>query len=118
MEVTGASIGNRAMAAAVSGSAPMIREGKSLTAALESTDLLDHLALEMVKVGEQTGALADMLNSLADFVDEEFETRMQALLSLFEPVMLILMAVIIATMVMAVYLPLFQAISAVQGRSY
>jgi type IV pilus assembly protein PilC len=116
MEVTGASIGNRAMAAAVTAAAPMIREGKSLTVALESTHLLDNLALEMVKVGEQTGALADMLTSLADFIDEEFETRMQTLLSLFEPVVLVMMAVIIATMVMAVYLPLFQAISAVQGR--
>lgn len=114
LEVTGSSIGNRALAAAVTAATPLIREGKSLTTALESAGFLDNLALEMVKVGEQTGALADMLTSLAEFIEEEFETRMQALLSLFEPVMLVLLAAVVATMVMAVYLPLFQAISAVQ----
>jgi type IV pilus assembly protein PilC len=118
MEVAGASVGNRALAAAVIEAGPLIREGKSLTTALESTGLLDNLALEMVKVGEQTGALADMLHSLAEFIDEELETRLQTLMSLFEPVILILMALIIATMVIAVYLPLFQAISAVQSRPY
>jgi len=117
MEVTGASIGNRALAAAVTDAAPLIREGKSLTAALESTGMLDNLALEMVKVGEQTGALADMLKSMADFIDEEFETRMQTLLALVEPLMLVAIAVLIAVMVISVYLPLFEAISAVQGRA-
>ncbi len=116
MEVTGASIGNRALAAAVSQGVPLIREGKSLTVALESTGMLDNLALEMVKVGEQTGALADMLKSLAEFIDEELETRMQTLLALVEPLLLVVMAVVIAVMVIAVYLPLFEAISAVQGR--
>ena len=118
MDVTGASIGNRALAAAVADAAPLIREGRSLTAALESTNLLDNLALEMVKVGEQTGALADMLKSLAEFIDEELETRMQTLLALVEPLLLVVMAIVIAVMVIAVYLPLFQAISAVQQRAY
>lgn len=117
MEVTGASIGNRALAAAVTDAAPLIREGKSLTTALESTGMLDNLALEMVKVGEQTGALADMLKSMADFIDEEFETRMQTLLALVEPLMLVAIAILVAVMVISVYLPLFEAISAVQGRA-
>jgi type IV pilus assembly protein PilC len=114
MEVASASVGNRAMAAAVGSAVPQIREGRSLTAALESTNMLDNLALEMVKVGEQTGALADMLNAVADFFDEEIDTRMAAVLSLVEPVMLVLMAVIVAGMLLAFYLPLFEAISAVQ----
>jgi type IV pilus assembly protein PilC len=118
MEVTAASIGNRALAAAVSQGVPLIREGKSLTVALEATGMLDNLALEMVKVGEQTGALADMLKSLAEFIDEELETRMQTLLALVEPLLLVIMALVIAVMVIAVYLPLFEAISAVQGRQY
>jgi type IV pilus assembly protein PilC len=118
MEVTAASIGNRALAAAVSQGVPLIREGKSLTVALEATGMLDNLALEMVKVGEQTGALADMLKSLAEFIDEELETRMQTLLALVEPLLLVIMAIVIAVMVIAVYLPLFEAISAVQGRQY
>src|SRR6267143_1800778 len=82
MEVAAASVGNRAMAAAVGAATPQIREGRSLTAALESTQVLDNLALEMVKVGEQTGALADMLNAVADFYDEEIENRMAAVLAM------------------------------------
>jgi type IV pilus assembly protein PilC len=114
MEVASASVGNRAMAAAAAAATPQIREGRSLTSALESTQMLDNLALEMVKVGEQTGALADMLNAVADFYDEEIETRMAAVLSLIEPVMLVCMAVIVAGMLLAFYLPLFEAISAIQ----
>ena len=102
------------VAAAVGAATPQIREGRSLTTALESTQVLDNLALEMVKVGEQTGALADMLNAVADFYDEEIETRMAAVLALIEPIMLVCMAVIVAGMLLAFYLPLFEAISAIQ----
>jgi type IV pilus assembly protein PilC len=114
MEVASASIGNRALAAAVAGATPLIREGRSLTTALESTGLLDNLALEMVKVGEQTGALADMLSAVADFYDEELDTQLATVMALVEPVMLVLMAVVVAGMVLAFYVPLFQAISALQ----
>jgi type IV pilus assembly protein PilC len=114
MEVAAASVGNRAMAAAAAGAAPQIREGKSLTAALESTGMLENLAIEMIKVGEHTGALADMLTAIADFYDEDLETRLQTVLALVEPVILVLMAVVVAGMLLAFYLPLFEAISAVQ----
>jgi type IV pilus assembly protein PilC len=114
MDVASASVGNRAMAAGVAAATPQIREGRNLTSALESTGMLDNLALEMVKVGEQTGALADMLNAVADFYDEEIETRMAAVLALIEPIMLVCMAVIVAGMLLAFYLPLFEAISAIQ----
>ena len=96
LEVAAASIGNRAMAAAVSAATHQIREGRSLTTALESTGMVDNLTLEMVKVGEQTGALGDMLNAVADFYDEEMETSMAKVLALVEPVLLVLMAVIVA----------------------
>ena len=65
-------------------------------------------------MGEQTGALGDMLNAIADFYDEELDNQMAALLSLVEPVLLVLMAIIVAAMLLAFYLPMFQAISAVQ----
>ncbi len=116
LEVAAASIGNRAMARAVGGATGRIREGASLTSALDSTGMLEALPLEMVKVGEQTGALGDMLNAIADFYDEELDNQMAAILSLVEPVLLVLMAVIVAAMLLAFYLPMFQAISAVQGR--
>jgi type IV pilus assembly protein PilC len=115
LEVAANSIGNRAMAAAVAVATPQIREGKSLTTALESTGMLEDLALEMVKVGEQTGALGDMLNSVAEFYDEEVDTRLATVLALVEPLMLVMMAFLVAGMLLAFYLPLFQAISAIQA---
>ena len=114
IDVASASVGNRAMAGALQGATERIREGASLTAALESTAMLEALPLEMVKVGEQTGALGDMLDAISDFYDEELDTQMAAVLSLVEPVLLVLMAVIVAGMLLAFYLPMFQAISAVQ----
>jgi type IV pilus assembly protein PilC len=114
MEVSASSISNRAMAHAVGQAVPQIREGKSLTTALESTRLVDNLALEMVKVGEQTGALADMLTAVADFYDEEMSGRVATVMALAEPVVLVLMAVLVAGMLLAFYLPLFEAISAIQ----
>jgi type IV pilus assembly protein PilC len=115
LDVAAASIGNRAMSRAVAGATGRIREGASLTTALETTGMLEALPLEMVKVGEQTGALGDMLNAVADFYDEELDTQMATVLSLVEPVLLVVLAVIVAAMLLAFYLPMFQAISAVQG---
>jgi type IV pilus assembly protein PilC len=115
LEVAASSVGNRALGQAVGGATGRIREGASLTVALESTRMLEALPLEMVKVGEQTGALGDMLSSVADFYDEELDTQMATVLSLVEPVLLVVMAVIVAGMLLAFYLPMFQAISAVQA---
>jgi type IV pilus assembly protein PilC len=115
LEVAAASIGNRAMSGAVAGATERIREGGSLAGALESTGMLEALPLEMVKVGEQTGALGEMLGSISEFYDEELDTQMAAVLSLVEPVLLVLMAVLVASMLLAFYLPMFEAISAVQG---
>jgi type IV pilus assembly protein PilC len=115
IDVAASSIGNRALGTAVAAAAPQVREGKSLTVALESSGVLEHLALEMIKVGEQTGALADMLNAVAEFYDEDLDTRLQTVLALIEPIMLVIMAVIVAVMLLAFYLPLFEAIGAVEG---
>jgi type IV pilus assembly protein PilC len=114
LETSAASIGNRAMARAVGGSTRLIREGASLTTALESTRMFETLPLEMVKVGEQTGALADMLSAVADFYDEEMSGRVAAVMALAEPVVLVLMAIMVAAMLLAFYMPLFEAISSIQ----
>jgi type IV pilus assembly protein PilC len=116
IDVAARSIGNRAMGEAIGGASGRIREGASLTSALESTRMLEALPLEMVKVGEQTGALGEMLNAVAEFYDEELDTSMATALSLVEPLLLMLMAVVVAGMLLAFYLPMFQAISAVQAR--
>ena len=116
LETAAASIGNRAMGTAVSGCTHRIKEGASLTIALESTGMLEALPLEMVKVGEQTGALADMLNAVAEFYDEDLDIRIATVLSLVEPVLLVMMAVVVAGMLLAFYLPMFEAISTIQSR--
>lgn len=114
MEVSAASVSNRAMAVAVAQAVPLVREGKSLTTALESTGMVENLAIEMVKVGEQTGALADMLTAVADFYDEELGGRVATVMALAEPIVLVMMAVVVAGMLLAFYLPLFEAISTIQ----
>ena len=71
--------------------------------------MVPDIAIDMIKVGESTGALADMLNEVSDFLDEEVETRVARLLTLIEPVMLVVMGAIIATLLIAMYLPMFSA---------
>jgi len=76
--------------------------------------VFEDLAIDMVKVGEATGALDQMLSSVADFLDEEVEVRMQRILSLIEPLMLIFMGLIVALLLLSVYLPLFSALGNVR----
>lgn len=115
LEVASGAVGNRAISTAVMKALPQVREGRSLTAALESTGMFENITLEMVKVGEQTGALGDMLTSVADFYDEELETQIARVLSLVEPVVLVLLAVGVGSIILSVYLPMFQAISGLQS---
>ena len=114
LDVAASSVGNRAVAGAVVRATPQIREGKSLTAALESTGMFESLPLEMAKVGEHTGALAEMLNTVAVFYDEELETRMATLLPLIEPILLMVMAVVVGMLILTFYLPLFQVFSVIR----
>jgi type IV pilus assembly protein PilC len=65
------------------------------------------MSIDMVKVGEATGSLDDMLGNVSDFLDEQIETRMQRLLSMVEPLMLVFMGIIIAILLIAIYLPMF-----------
>jgi type IV pilus assembly protein PilC len=115
LEVASASVGNRAMGQAIADATPLIREGKNLTHALESTGMFESLSLEMVKVGEQTGSLGEMLTALAEFYDEELDSRIAVTLALVEPLMIMLLAVVVATMLLAFYLPIFESFSRIQG---
>ena len=72
------------------------------------------VAVKMTEVGESTGSLQDMLNSLADFYDEELETSLERFVTLVEPVLLILLGIVIAALLLALYLPLFQLSSVVK----
>ena len=94
-----------------------MQEGKSLSTALDATGHVEPLTVEMIRVGESTGALGEMLNQVADFYDEDLEVKVQTILSLVEPVLLVFMAVVIGSMVLALYLPMFEMFSAIQSRT-
>ena len=95
-EIAVASVGNAYVRSKLEPTIQMVREGKPFHAALEKSEIFTDMAIDMVKVGEATGSLDDMLTSVADFLDEQVETRMQRLLSLVEPMMLVFMGIIIA----------------------
>ena len=106
-EIGVSAVGNSFVRNRIEPKIQLVREGKPFHQALEESDIFTDMAVDMVKVGEATGSLDEMLTSVADFLDEQIETRMQRLLSLVEPLMLVFMGIIIAILLIAIYLPLF-----------
>src|SRR5581483_3027964 len=92
-----------------------VREGESFAAALESREAFPDVAVKMAEVGESTGALQDMLNTVADFYDEEISTTMDRFITLVEPVLLVVIGLVIAGLLLALYMPLFQLSSVLSG---
>lgn len=84
-----------------------VREGRTLSSGLTATKVMPDLAIEMVEVGESTGALPQMLNSVADFFEQDVETRMQAMLALVEPAILVVVSVVVSVVLVSLYLPIF-----------
>ena len=107
LDISAKSVNNRAIAEGLGAVARRVREGGSLAGTLNDQHIFPHVAVEMIEVGESTGALADMLNSVADFYDEENETTLTRFSNLIQPVLLILMGVIIAFLLLSLYMPLF-----------
>jgi len=106
-EIGIASVGNAYVRSKISPTIQMVREGKPFYAALETSGIFTDMSIDMVNVGEATGSLDEMLSSVADFLDEQIETRMQRLLSLVEPMMLVFMGIIIAILLISIYLPMY-----------
>ncbi len=106
-EIAVSSVGNAYVRSRLEPTIQMVREGKPFHDALEKSEIFTDMAIDMVKVGEATGSLDDMLSSVADFLDEQVETRMARLLSLVEPMMLVFMGIIIAILLVSIYLPMF-----------
>ncbi|HYG62830.1 MAG TPA: type II secretion system F family protein [Thermoanaerobaculia bacterium] len=106
-EIAVSSVGNTWVRSRIEPNIQMVREGKAFHAALEKSEVFTDMSIDMVKVGEATGSLDEMLSNVADFLDEQIETRMQRILSLIEPMMLVFMGIIIAILLVAIYLPLF-----------
>jgi type IV pilus assembly protein PilC len=108
-------IGNRYVAHEIEDVGQRVREGESMAAAMRARPVFPDVAVKMVEVGESTGALQDMLNSLADFYDEEIETAVGRFITVIEPLLLVVMGIIIAALLLALYMPVFQLSSVVGG---
>ena len=108
-------IGNRFVAHEILEVGQRVREGESMAAAMRARSVFPDVAVKMVEVGESTGALQDMLNSLADFYDEEIETSVGRFITVIEPLLLVIMGVVIAALLLALYMPVFQLSSVVGG---
>jgi type IV pilus assembly protein PilC len=114
LDIAANSIGNQYMAGQLEIVSSRVREGESFASALEARHEFPEVAVKMAEVGESTGALQDMLNTVADFFDEEISTNMERFLALVEPMLLVIMGVVIAGLLLALYMPLFQ-LSSVLG---
>jgi type IV pilus assembly protein PilC len=108
LDIAARSIGNQFMASQLEIVSSRVREGESLAAALDARRVFPEVAVKMAEVGESTGALQDMLNTVADFYDEEIATNMERFVTLVEPVLLVIMGIVIAGLLLALYMPLFQ----------
>jgi type IV pilus assembly protein PilC len=115
LEVAARSTGNRYMGRELEIVAGRVREGQSFAQTLLERQTVPDVAIKMIEVGESTGSLTEMLNSLADFYDEEIETEVARFVTVIEPAMLVFMGVVIAGIVLALYLPLFQLTSVMGG---
>ena len=116
LETAARSISSRRVSKAVVSSIATVREGKSLAESLERTNIFPDLASEMITVGEQTGALPAMLNSVAEFFEEDVATALTASLALIEPAILILMGVVVVFILISLYLPIFSLGSTAGGQ--
>ena len=114
LEITAKTAGNRVIQDAIMQSRASIAGGDTIAAPLQKSAVFPPMVISMIAVGEQTGGLDEMLSKIADFYDEEVDAAVSGLLSLLEPIMIVFLGVIVGGMVVAMYLPIFDMINAVQ----
>ena len=107
LETASDSLGTPLLRRALDKASKLVREGQPLSASLKTTGIFPPLSVDMIEVGESTGALPTMLNSVAEFYEEDVNTRMAAALSLIEPAIMIFMGCFVAFVLIALYLPIF-----------
>ena len=115
IEIASQSITNQLVATKIQGIVQNVREGEPLWRSLDNTKVISDLAIEMIKVGESTGALTEMLANVSEFYDEEIEARLSRMVAAIEPLILVLMGGVIAVLLYAFYLPLFRLSTVGQG---
>lgn len=113
LEITARTSGNRVIQEAVLATRASIREGETIAAPLKQSDVFPPMVVQMIAVGEETGALDEMLNKIANFYDDEVNTAVDTLTSIIEPIMIVIMGALVGGMVVAMYMPMFKLISVV-----
>ncbi len=113
LEVTARTAGNRVIHDAVMKSRDAIERGETIARPLEESGAFTPMVVRMVEVGEQTGALDEMLERVADFYEQEVDTALEAVIAMVEPVMIVVLGVVVGGMIVAMYLPIFEMITAV-----
>ncbi|MGK2935756.1 MAG: type II secretion system F family protein [Gemmatimonadaceae bacterium] len=114
LEITARTAGNRVVQDAIMASRASIAGGETIAAPLSKSGVFPPMVISMISVGESTGGLDEMLSKIADFYDDEVDAAVGGLLSLLEPVMIVFLGVAVGGMIMAMYLPIFDMVNAVQ----
>ena len=115
LETASSSLGTRLLKTTLGDAGKMVKEGQALSAALQKTKIFPGLSIDMIEVGESTGALPQMLSSVAEFYEDDVNTRMTAALSLIEPAIMIFMGCFVTFVLVALYLPIFSLADTLGG---
>ena len=115
LETAAKAIDSKQIGLAVYRSVETVREGRGLSSSLAATKIFPELAIEMIEVGESTGALPQMLNSVAEFFEEDVQTNLSWIMSLIEPMILVIMGLVVVTILIALYAPIFNLSSGAGG---
>jgi type IV pilus assembly protein PilC len=114
LEITAKTAGNRVISDAIMASRSSIAGGDTIAGPLQKSAVFPPMVISMIAVGEQTGGLDEMLSKIADFYDEEVDAAVSGLLAMLEPLMIVFLGVVVGGMVVAMYLPIFDMMNAVQ----
>jgi type IV pilus assembly protein PilC len=115
LEITATTSGNKIIEEAIMATRGSIREGETIAAPLKGSKVFPPMVVQMIGIGEETGALDEMLNKIAAFYDDEVNTAVDTLTSVIEPIMIVVMGVMVGGMVVAMYMPMFKLVSVVAG---
>jgi type IV pilus assembly protein PilC len=114
LELSSHAVGNVVFERELNEVTTKVREGEALWESLDTTGLISDINIQMIRVGESTGALVEMLENASEFTDEEIDTQLSRMVTMIEPAMLVFMAIIVATMLLSIYLPMIELYGASQ----
>jgi len=115
LDITGKAAGNSVVKDAVAKTKASISSGQTIAGPLRESEVFPPMVVQMISVGEETGALDEMLSKIADFYDEEVDAAVDAMTSVIEPIMIVMMGGVVGGMVVAMYLPIFKLVSVIMA---